>query len=676
MTAAARSTRRDRRSGSSADLDIRDPCEVRDHAADRPRSRRLGLLVAGRSLLAAPRRPTRPTAKPKVTFQDQVVADLPEPLQLLPQRRQAEGRAEPRDLRHRDARAAARARSSSRATPTAARSSTSSRTRTSRRCRRTRPRSPTPSSRSIKAWIEGGALETSGSVAAAKAKPKFEFKLDPSAMGKPVGPPAMPESVLDRAGRRQRPGRTPIVAMAASPWAPLVAVGGHKQVLLYHTTTEPPGRRPAVPRGDDPRPQVQPQRRAAAGRRRPGRAVGPGGRLGREDGQAGLRDRQGIRRRPRRRHQPRPRPGRPRRPEQDRPRLQHGRRPARVRDRRSTPSGSPPLEFSPDGVLLASGDRNNGLFVWEAADRPRVLRPPRPHRGDHRRLLAARLERPRLVQRGRHGPALGDGERQPDQELGRPRRRRRLGPVRQGRPARHRRPRPRRPALGPERRQAARLRGLRRPGPRRRLHPRRRPRSSPATGRARSASGTRRTASGSPTSSPTPPRSPSGSSRPARPCAAAQAAADAAVKALAPLQAAAAEKAAAQAKAAAGARRASRTSPPRRPRPTPPRRPSRRRPPRKRPRLDALAAAAGRRAEGERRQGRRRQGRRRHGRRREGRARRPRPPPRRPSRPPRAARPSRTRPSPPAAALNAATASRPPTRRRPSSPSRRCRPPS
>ena len=24
------------------------------------------------------------------------------------------------------------------------------------------------------------------------------------------------------------------------------------------------------------------------------------------------------------------------------------------------------VEFSPDGVLLATGDRNNGLIVWEA----------------------------------------------------------------------------------------------------------------------------------------------------------------------------------------------------------------------------------------------------------------------------------------------------------------------
>src|SRR5262245_27293641 len=47
----------------------------------------------------------------------------------------------------------------------------------------------------IRKWIEGGALETSGSVATAKAKPKFEFKLDPAALGKPAGQPAMPENL-------------------------------------------------------------------------------------------------------------------------------------------------------------------------------------------------------------------------------------------------------------------------------------------------------------------------------------------------------------------------------------------------------------------------------------------------------------------------------------------------
>ncbi|MGE3818737.1 MAG: c-type cytochrome domain-containing protein, partial [Isosphaeraceae bacterium] len=87
----------------------------------------------------------------------------------------------------------------------------------------------------LKSWIEGGALETSGSVAAVKAKPKFEFKLDPDALGKPVGTPAMPGELLTEP-EVVGPRPPAIVAMASSPWAPVVAVGGFKQVLLYRTT--------------------------------------------------------------------------------------------------------------------------------------------------------------------------------------------------------------------------------------------------------------------------------------------------------------------------------------------------------------------------------------------------------------------------------------------------------
>lgn len=87
----------------------------------------------------------------------------------------------------------------------------------------------------IRKWIEGGALENSGSVATAKAKPKFEFKLDAAAMGKPSGQPAMPEGVSTEPFTPQAK-RGAVVAMAASPWAPLVALAGHKQVLLYRTT--------------------------------------------------------------------------------------------------------------------------------------------------------------------------------------------------------------------------------------------------------------------------------------------------------------------------------------------------------------------------------------------------------------------------------------------------------
>jgi hypothetical protein len=97
------------------------------------------------------------------------------------------------------------------------------------------PKIPDAEIELIRKWIEGGALENSGSAAAVKAKPKFEFKLDSASLGKPAGTPAMPEDLATEPFVPQaRPSA--IVAMAASPWAPLVAVAGHKQVLLYRTT--------------------------------------------------------------------------------------------------------------------------------------------------------------------------------------------------------------------------------------------------------------------------------------------------------------------------------------------------------------------------------------------------------------------------------------------------------
>ena len=44
------------------------------------------------------------------------------------------------------------------------------------------------------------------------------------------------------------------------------------------------------------------------------------------------------------------------------------------------------VEFSPDGVLLATGDRNNGLIVWEAQTGREFYDLRGPHRGHHRRL--------------------------------------------------------------------------------------------------------------------------------------------------------------------------------------------------------------------------------------------------------------------------------------------------
>ena len=64
---------------------------------------------------------------------------------------------------------------------------------------------------------------------------------------------------------------------------------------------------------------------------------------------------------------------------------------AAARDHASTPIGSTPCEFSPDGVLLATADRSGGLFVWEAETAREYQNLPRPQRRGHRRELAARF---------------------------------------------------------------------------------------------------------------------------------------------------------------------------------------------------------------------------------------------------------------------------------------------
>ena len=226
------------------------------------------------------------------------------------------------------------------------------------------PRIPEAELAILKAWIEAGAPETSGSVVAMKAKPKFEFKLDPSSMGKPVGPPAMPEGISTEPVVVS-PKANAIVAMAASPWAPLVAVAGHKQVLLYQARKHRLVGVLPFPEGTIHVLKFS----------RNGSLLLAGGGRGGQSGLAVVFD------------------------------VKTGKRafeigkeydvvlaadispdhgqvalggPSKVVRVYSTGDGQlqfemkkhtewiTALEFSPDGVLLATGDRNNGLVVWEA----------------------------------------------------------------------------------------------------------------------------------------------------------------------------------------------------------------------------------------------------------------------------------------------------------------------
>ncbi|MCB1211822.1 MAG: hypothetical protein KDK97_21055, partial [Verrucomicrobiales bacterium] len=85
----------------------------------------------------------------------------------------------------------------------------------------------------LTAWINGGLLETKSSVAKKSTKPKVDLTVAVSS-GKPDGPIAKPEHVLlEPVVVTPRP--TAVTAMAASPWGPLMAIAGTKQILLYDT---------------------------------------------------------------------------------------------------------------------------------------------------------------------------------------------------------------------------------------------------------------------------------------------------------------------------------------------------------------------------------------------------------------------------------------------------------
>lgn len=88
----------------------------------------------------------------------------------------------------------------------------------------------------IKKWILGGLLESKSSTAKKATKPKLDLSLTDAPSGRPEGPPPMPVSLVVepvvRTGRA-----TTVTAIHASPWAPVVAVAGQQQVLLYHTDT-------------------------------------------------------------------------------------------------------------------------------------------------------------------------------------------------------------------------------------------------------------------------------------------------------------------------------------------------------------------------------------------------------------------------------------------------------
>ncbi|MDB6035250.1 MAG: domain, G-beta repeat [Verrucomicrobiales bacterium] len=84
----------------------------------------------------------------------------------------------------------------------------------------------------FKKWILGGLLETSGSKAIAASKSTVDLTLKAGAIGKPEGPPPMPKD-LSVEPVVHTTHLNPVTALATSPWAPLFAIAGQKQILVY-----------------------------------------------------------------------------------------------------------------------------------------------------------------------------------------------------------------------------------------------------------------------------------------------------------------------------------------------------------------------------------------------------------------------------------------------------------
>jgi len=214
----------------------------------------------------------------------------------------------------------------------------------------------------LKIWIEQGMPENSGS--AIKMATASSAALNVVSSGRPDGPPPMPASMI-----KQTPFYTPkaatVSALAASPWSPLVAVGGQMQVSLYHSET-------GELQGVIPFPEGEPQSITFS---RDGKLILIGGGRHSVGGFAALYE------------------------------IETGNRIARVGDELDivlsadisddnqliavagpqkivrvfeTLSGKLKYEqkkhtdwiycvrFSPDGLLLATSDRSSGLVVWEA----------------------------------------------------------------------------------------------------------------------------------------------------------------------------------------------------------------------------------------------------------------------------------------------------------------------
>jgi hypothetical protein len=218
----------------------------------------------------------------------------------------------------------------------------------------------------LRLWIEQGARENAGSKASAPPKPKTDIGLKSVVKGRPEGPPPMPQAGkyrLDPVVRARRPGA--VVALAASPWAPLVAVGGQKQVVLYHADTG--DLLGVLPFEHGQINSLKFSRNAklllAAGGRggQSGKAVLFNVETGEKVIEVGI-ETDAILAADISADQTQIAVGSP----SKLVRIYSTQDGSVVREIKKHTDWVTAVEFSPDGVLLATGDRNGGLFVWES----------------------------------------------------------------------------------------------------------------------------------------------------------------------------------------------------------------------------------------------------------------------------------------------------------------------
>jgi WD40 repeat protein len=86
----------------------------------------------------------------------------------------------------------------------------------------------------FKKWILGGLLETANGKAVVATAPTVDLTLKADGIGKPDGPPPMPGE-LPLIPVVHTAHLNAITGLASSPWAPLIAVAGQKQILLFNT---------------------------------------------------------------------------------------------------------------------------------------------------------------------------------------------------------------------------------------------------------------------------------------------------------------------------------------------------------------------------------------------------------------------------------------------------------